>query len=159
MASIRGNPARPLPAEAFLLEETYARTRLPVSLASTLIPDAYTSEDFFRLERERVFGTSWVVVGCASQLEQPGDTLVTDIGGQSLIVTRSPSGELNAFHNVCRHPAPVCSTRAAASCSATSSAHTTAGRTTSTAPAWERRSSRRAWRSPPTSAASSTWRT
>jgi choline monooxygenase len=103
MASIRGNPARPLPAEAFLLEETYARTRLPVSLASTLIPDAYTSEDFFRLERERVFGTSWVVVGCASQLEQPGDTLVTDIGGQSLIVTRSPSGELNAFHNVCRH--------------------------------------------------------
>jgi len=97
------NPTRPLPAEAFLQEETYARTRLPVELASTLIPDAYTSPEFFELERDRVLRTSWVVVGCSSQLERPGDTLVTDIGGQSLIITRSAGGALNAFHNVCRH--------------------------------------------------------
>src|SRR5207247_10053096 len=48
--------SRPLPADAFLREEPYARTRLPVSLASTLIPDAYTSPEFFQLEQERVFG-------------------------------------------------------------------------------------------------------
>jgi choline monooxygenase len=95
--------SRPLPVEAFLQEETYAATRLPVSLASTLIPDAYTSEDFFALERQRVFGSSWVVVGCTSQVAEPGDTLVTDVAGQSLIVTRNRAGQLRAFHNVCRH--------------------------------------------------------
>jgi choline monooxygenase len=96
-------PARPLPADAFLREETYARTRLPVSLASTLIPDAYTSPEFFQLEQERVFATSWVVVASTSELERPGDTLVTEVAGQSLIITRNAQGALRAFHNVCRH--------------------------------------------------------
>jgi choline monooxygenase len=98
-----GGLSRPLPAEAFLREETYARTRLPVSLASTLIPDAYTSPEFFQLERERVFGTSWVVVASTSDLVGPGDTLVTEVAGQSLIITRNAQGALRAFHNVCRH--------------------------------------------------------
>ena len=95
--------SRPLPADAFLREETYARTRLPVSLASTLIPDAYTSPEFFQLERDRVFGTSWVAVASTSDLERPGDTLVTEVAGQSLIITRNAEGALRAFHNVCRH--------------------------------------------------------
>jgi len=95
--------SRPLPADAFLREETYARTRLPVSLASTLIPDAYTSPEFFQLERERVFGTSWVAVASTTGLERPGDTLVTEVAGQSLIITRNAEGALRAFHNVCRH--------------------------------------------------------
>jgi len=95
--------SRPLPADAFLREETYARTRLPVSLASTLIPDAYTSPEFLQLERERVFGTSWVAVASTTGLERPGDTLVTEVAGQSLIITRNAGGALRAFHNVCRH--------------------------------------------------------
>jgi choline monooxygenase len=98
-----GNPPRPLTADAFLREETYAATRLPVSLASTLIPDAYTSPEFFELEQRRVFGTSWVAVATGSQLAGPGDTFVTELGGQSLILVRTPAGALRAFHNVCRH--------------------------------------------------------
>jgi choline monooxygenase len=94
---------RPLPPEAFLREETYAETRLPVSLATTLIPDAYTSPEFFELERERVFGTSWLAVGCTSELAGPGDFLVADVAGRSVIVTRNRDGELRAFYNVCRH--------------------------------------------------------
>ena len=43
-------------------EETYAATRRPVDLAETLTPDAYRSEAFFAVERERVFATSWVAV-------------------------------------------------------------------------------------------------
>ena len=42
---------RPLSAEAFTDEATYRETRLPVELAVTLIPDAYTSAEFFGLER------------------------------------------------------------------------------------------------------------
>ena len=46
------------PAERFTREETYAASRRPVSLAETLLPEAYTSETFFAIERERVFASS-----------------------------------------------------------------------------------------------------
>ena len=49
------DPHRPLARELFDLPETYAATRLPVDLATTLIPDAYTSPEFYELEQQRVF--------------------------------------------------------------------------------------------------------
>jgi choline monooxygenase len=88
---------------AFTREETYAATRRPVSLASTLLPDAYTSEEFYALERERVFGCGWVAVGCAAQLREPGDVLVAEVAGRSVFVVRKEDGTLRAFYNVCRH--------------------------------------------------------
>ena len=94
---------RPLPPEAFTREETYAETRLPVTSATTLIPDAYTSEEFYALEQERVFATTWVAVGCTSDLKNPGDAIVADAAGQSIIVVRNKEGQLRAFYNVCRH--------------------------------------------------------
>src|SRR5437868_8656687 len=94
---------RPLPREAFVAEETYRQTRLPVSLATTLIPDAYTSPEFHELELERVFATSWVAAGCTSELAEPGDALVVDVAGSSVIVVRGTDGAVRAVHNVCRH--------------------------------------------------------
>ena len=91
------------PAEAFTREETYAATRRPVSLAETLLPEAYTSEAFFSLERERVFGSAWVAVGCSARLRDPGDVLVADVAGRSVFVVRKQDGTLRAFYNVCRH--------------------------------------------------------
>jgi choline monooxygenase len=97
------NPRRPIPPDAFLDEETYRATRLPVDLASTLIPDAYTSEAFHDLERERVFARSWVPVCVTDELREPGSFVVVEVAGRSLIVCRDRSGELHAHHNVCRH--------------------------------------------------------
>ena len=90
-------------AEPFTREETYAATRRPVSLAETLLPEAYTSETFFALERNRVFGSSWVAVGCSAQLRDPGDVLVAEVAGRSVFVVRKQDGTLRAFYNVCRH--------------------------------------------------------
>src|ERR671932_2816256 len=90
-------------ADAFTREETYEATRRPVSLAETLLPEAYTSEAFFALERERVFGSSWVAVGCSAQLREAGDVLVADVAGRSVFVVRKQDGTLRAFYNVCRH--------------------------------------------------------
>jgi choline monooxygenase len=84
-------------------EETYAATRRPVALAQTLTPDAYRSEEFFALERERIFATSWVPVGCSAELREPGDVLTAEVAGRSLFVVRNRGGELRAFYNVCRH--------------------------------------------------------
>ena len=97
--------SRPIPSLDYMKEETYKHTRAPIDLAVTLIPDAYTMREFYDLEREKVFASSWVVVGCTSQVEQTGQVIVAEVAGRSIIVTRDKAGELQAFHNVCRHRA------------------------------------------------------
>src|SRR3954454_22275589 len=98
-------PARPIDPARFTDEDTYRHTRLPVDLASTLIPDAYCSPEFFALEQDRVFTTSWVAVGLVSDVDTPGRCVVVEVAGRSIIVTRNRHGELRGFHNVCRHRA------------------------------------------------------
>ena len=89
--------------ERFISEESYAGTRAPVDFARTLNPDAYRGADFFRAERERVFAANWVAAGPLDQVKNPGDILVADIAGRSVILTRDEDGELRGFLNVCRH--------------------------------------------------------
>ena len=102
-----GSQAYPYPqrfsTDDYLNAETYKYTRKPVTLAMTLIADAYRRADFFELEREQVFGTSWIAVGLLSDVEKPGQVLVTEVGGQSIIITRDKEMNLRAFYNVCRH--------------------------------------------------------
>ena len=100
---VHGNPPRPLTGSAFAREETYAATRLPVELASTLIPDAYTSPEFHALERDAIFARSWVPVCVADEVAESGSYVVVDVAGRSLVVCRNRAGELRAHHNVCRH--------------------------------------------------------
>jgi choline monooxygenase len=83
--------------------ETYERTRRPVIEARTLVREAYVDDEFFALERERVFATGWVAAGCVDELRKPGDVQVVDVAGRSLILVRGRDGVLRAFYNVCRH--------------------------------------------------------
>ena len=90
-----------LPTESFTQLDTYQQIRLPVDQASTLIPDAYTSDDFFALEQEKIFSNSWVAVGCLPQVSKQGDILVTEVAGRSILVVRNKEDKLGAFYNVC----------------------------------------------------------
>jgi phenylpropionate dioxygenase-like ring-hydroxylating dioxygenase large terminal subunit len=92
-----------MPAADYTRAEFYARTRGPVIQAKTLPREAYVDEDFFAVERERVFAADWVAVGCVDEIRHPGDVKVADVGGRSVIVVRGRDGELRAFYNVCRH--------------------------------------------------------
>ena len=74
-----------------------------MAAAETITPEAYTSDAFFAVERERIFASSWVPVGPAAQLRDPGDLLVAEVAGRSVIVVRGLDGELRGFYNVCRH--------------------------------------------------------
>lgn len=87
----------------FTSPDAYAPLRRDVEHAVTLTPDSYRSEEFFRQELDRVWSKSWVVVGYASEIPNPGDVLVAEVAGQSVMVVRNRDGELHAFHNVCRH--------------------------------------------------------
>ena len=90
-------------AHRYLREATYAGTRAEVESATTLIPDAYRDSEFFEMERRQVFARNWVAAGPASRVRNPGDTMLAEVAGQSLLIVRGDDGELRAFHNVCRH--------------------------------------------------------
>ena len=45
----------------------------------------------------------WVHAGRADEIPNPGDFLVREIAGESLILVRNNEGGLSAYYNVCRH--------------------------------------------------------
>jgi glycine betaine catabolism A len=71
--------------------------------ARTMPREKYTSETLLAEERERIFARHWNCVGRASRLASPGDYILRDIAGESLIILRDRGGELRAFYNICRH--------------------------------------------------------
>jgi Rieske 2Fe-2S family protein len=72
-------------------------------MEQTLERAAYVSEEWFQRERERVFSRQWFCVGREEELPAPGDHLVCDILGESILITRGRDGGLSAYANVCRH--------------------------------------------------------
>jgi Rieske 2Fe-2S family protein len=72
-------------------------------MEQTLERAAYVSEEWFQRERERVFSRQWFCVGREEELPAPGDHLVCDILGESILITRGRDGRLSAYANVCRH--------------------------------------------------------
>jgi len=82
-----------------------ARAEPQESLPLTLPGWTYHDAEFHRQEKERLFLTSWHVMGHVSELPSPGDYLSFQGGGERAFVVRGKDGELRAFHNVCRHRA------------------------------------------------------
>ena len=50
-----------------------------------------------------LFRKSWVFVGFAHAMRNPGDVVPVTVAGQPLVLVRGRDGEIRAFHNVCRH--------------------------------------------------------
>ena len=71
--------------------------------ARTLPAAYYTDETYFRREMERLFGRMWVSAGRVEQVERPGQFIVRELLGESIIITSNAAGKVNAFYNVCRH--------------------------------------------------------
>jgi phenylpropionate dioxygenase-like ring-hydroxylating dioxygenase large terminal subunit len=65
--------------------------------------ERYTSTEFADLEFERLWPRVWQIAGRVEELQSAGDFLEYSIGDDSIVVTRTESGTLSGFHNVCRH--------------------------------------------------------
>jgi glycine betaine catabolism A len=63
----------------------------------------YRSEEIFALEKEKIFCREWFCAAREEQIAAPGDVLVLNIAGESVIVARTKTGEIKAYYNVCRH--------------------------------------------------------
>ncbi len=64
---------------------------------------AFTSAEIYRLEIDRVFARSWVVVADTTDLTNPGDFVAAHIGDTPVITVRGEDGEIRTFLNACRH--------------------------------------------------------
>jgi Rieske 2Fe-2S family protein len=71
--------------------------------AKTLEARWYCSPEVFAAERERIFARDWVCAGRVEDVQRPGDFVLADVAGESLIVTRGDDERVRAFFNVCRH--------------------------------------------------------
>lgn len=69
---------------------------------AVLDKDRYFSQDFKRLEWERLWTRAWLLAGVSADVREVGDYFLFEIGDESIIVVRNESG-LKAFYNVCAH--------------------------------------------------------
>lgn len=67
--------------------------------------EAYVSEEYARLEAEKLWPRVWQIACREEEIEQPGDFVTYDILDESIIVLRDKDGGIRAFHNQCRHRA------------------------------------------------------
>ena len=63
----------------------------------------YRSPEVFRAEKEHIFCREWIGACREEDLPKPGDYLVLDVLGESVLLLRNREGQLRAFYNVCRH--------------------------------------------------------
>jgi Rieske 2Fe-2S family protein len=78
-------------------------TSLPPSLLATLPGSYYTDENIFALEQEKIFERMWFCAVRASDIPTPGTFRTVQVGRESILLTRSRSGDVRGFFNICRH--------------------------------------------------------
>ncbi|HEX4666023.1 MAG TPA: aromatic ring-hydroxylating dioxygenase subunit alpha [Chthoniobacterales bacterium] len=82
----------------------YRKTTESFRTGATTLPQRYfISPEVFAEEREKIFARQWVCVGHQGQLVRPGDFLVREVAGESIVVVRDRKELVRAFYNVCRH--------------------------------------------------------
>lgn len=82
---------------------TDSRPQLAADTARTLSARFYTDSAIFRREIALVHRRMWLYAGRATQIATAGDFFRLDVDGDSVLVWRDASGEIRAFHNLCRH--------------------------------------------------------
>ena len=97
-------------------ELTAALAPQQLQRATALPAHFYVDRDMQARDRAAIFDRGWQLVAHVSQLSQPGDLVVADLGGLPVVAVRGEDGTIRVLHNVCRHragPIATCDTRGA----------------------------------------------
>ena len=65
--------------------------------------ERFYSRDWMAREWERLWTRVWLIAGVVSDVQEPGDYFTFDLGRENFLVTRTDSGDIKAFYNVCQH--------------------------------------------------------
>ena len=63
----------------------------------------FTSNEVLQVEKDYFFRNSWLCIGLADDVKEPGDVYPVTILGQPLLIVRGRDAALRVFHNVCSH--------------------------------------------------------
>lgn len=96
--------------------------------AAVLPPFSHEAKGFADLEDEQVWTRSWVFVGCAASIPNPGDLLSYTVGHHGIHLQRRPDGSIaarfnHAQHGGCRFVPLQCQTGKKTRCSYTACGH------------------------------------
>ena len=88
------------------LGETEARpTPADNSPVRPLPASWYSSKDIHEFERRAIFSRKWLLTTHKLRFAKTGDWIRYNIAGYAFILVRDREGNVNAFHNICRHRA------------------------------------------------------
>jgi glycine betaine catabolism A len=99
-----------------MIVQTTARTQMLAALEDrkhghTLPREFYLNPEFFQIDMENLFYKEWLFAGHDCEIKKPGDYFTLQIGDYPVVVVRTRSGVIRAFHNSCRHRGSrVCAT-------------------------------------------------
>lgn len=65
----------------------------------------YTSQEMYDLERRAIFSRKWLLITHQLRLKEAGDYLRYDAAGFQFVLCKDRQGNINGFHNICRHRA------------------------------------------------------
>lgn len=63
----------------------------------------YTDPDFFKVDMEQIWYRDWLFVGHDCEIPKTGNFITVQIGDYPIVIVRDRHGNINAFHNSCRH--------------------------------------------------------
>jgi choline monooxygenase len=78
-----------------------AAARAPIEKAWTLPARAFLSEEFLRLEIERIFRRHWMGLAFEITVPDAGDMRPVELFGMPLAIIRGDDDRVRVFHNVC----------------------------------------------------------
>lgn len=78
---------------------------LPDEPPKALPASWYYSPEIYQLERRAIFSKRWILVTHKLRFTKPGDFLRFEEAGFSFVLCLDREGNLNGFHNICRHRA------------------------------------------------------
>lgn len=73
--------------------------------ARSLPASWYRSEAMYQLERRAIFSKRWILLTHSSRFAKQGDYLSFTVANFSLFLIQDREGNINGFHNICRHRA------------------------------------------------------
>lgn len=63
----------------------------------------YNDPLLFKIDVEEIFQKEWLFVGMTSEIPKKGDYFTVEVAQNPVLVVRDAEGQVNAFHNTCRH--------------------------------------------------------
>ncbi|KAH6709162.1 Rieske [2Fe-2S] domain protein [Leptodontidium sp. MPI-SDFR-AT-0119] len=82
-----------------------AKKNVSTSSKLSLSAQFYHFPEIYELERRAIFSRQWILISHSARYKTTGDFAQYEMAGFNFVVLKNKTGEIVAFHNVCRHRA------------------------------------------------------